>query len=60
MPLLRHQEQRKYIIRPLSSSCHAVVDGYVSISPLDTSLSHKEHHAALSRHSDALTAGLTR
>ncbi len=38
----------------------AVVDGYVSISPLDTSLSHAEHHAALSRHSDALTAGLTR
>jgi 5'-nucleotidase len=37
----------------------AVIDGYVSISPLDTGLSHAEHHAALSRHTDAFTAGLT-
>jgi 5'-nucleotidase len=38
----------------------AVLDGYVSISPLDTSLSHKGHHEALSLHSAALTAGLTK
>jgi len=38
----------------------AVIDGYVSITPLDTTLTHAEHHAALSTHTDALTAGLTR
>jgi 5'-nucleotidase len=38
----------------------AVVDGYVSISPLDTALSHVEHHAALSRHTDAFAAELTK
>jgi 5'-nucleotidase len=38
----------------------AVIDGYVSITPLDTTLTHAEHHESLSRHTDALTSGLTK
>jgi len=38
----------------------AVLDGYVSISPLDTTLSHDEHHRALSEHTADLTAALTK
>jgi 5'-nucleotidase len=37
----------------------AVLDGYVSISPLDTSLSNAEHARALSEHSGGLYAQLT-
>jgi 5'-nucleotidase len=36
----------------------AVIDGYVSISPLDTSLSHKEHHESLSTYAEDLTLAL--
>ncbi len=36
----------------------AVVDGYVSISPLDTALTHEEHHRILSETESELTASL--
>ncbi len=36
----------------------AVVDGYVSISPLDTALTHEEHHRFLSETEAELTAAL--
>jgi len=36
----------------------AVLDGYVSITPLDTSLTNHDHLAQLSQHTDALAAGL--
>ena len=36
----------------------AVLDGYVSISPLDTAMVHEEHHRQLAAAADALTAQL--
>lgn len=32
----------------------AVIDGYVSVSPLDTSLAHEEHAKLLAKHTDSL------
>jgi 5'-nucleotidase len=37
----------------------AVIDGYVSITPLDTTLTHAEHHETLSRTADALSKELS-
>jgi len=37
----------------------AVLDGYVSISPLDTSLSNEAHARELAAHADAMHAGLS-
>jgi 5'-nucleotidase len=38
----------------------AVLDGYVSISPLDTSLSNEAHAKELATHAEAMHAGLSR
>ena len=35
----------------------AVIDGYVSITPLDTTLTHAEHHDALSKHTGRADRG---